>query len=230
MFKEDCGKKRTVNSFLTNFISCEVFPNTKYWQRCLWWVGCLQAMQRKCSKMESTDGPKKHLSIPGWPSIRSSTPVNSSTKCSDKYKTLVQREETELKCRQASHALAEKQQQQKTLHIHLNGLQHSCGFALVWNIHKAALLLLRILVKKKHGSRGQLNKQKTTTTTKPWTNQTMGGTGLKFESWKVEINSKYIPTTHSYCFLKEIWFLKSGSSLKSPPMPPKKKTKQNQNP
>ena len=47
-------------------------------------------------------------------------------------------------------------------------------------------------------------------------NTVIGGTRLKFKSRKVRNHSKNASQNHFYCFLKEIWFLKSGCSLKSP--------------
>ena len=44
----------------------------------------------------------------------------------------------------------------------------------------------------------------------------MGETGLKFESWNVKNHTKNAFQNHFYCFLKEIWTLKSSCSLKSP--------------
>ena len=41
----------------------------------------------------------------------------------------------------------------------------------------------------------------------------MGGTRLKFETWKVRIHTQNASQSHFYCFVKEI--LKSGFSLKS---------------
>ena len=43
-----------------------------------------------------------------------------------------------------------------------------------------------------------------------------GGTRLKFEPWKVRIHTQNAPQSHSKCFLKDIWILKSSCSLKSP--------------
>ena len=39
---------------------------------------------------------------------------------------------------------------------------------------------------------------------------------LKFESWKVKTNTQNASQRHFYCFLKEIWILKSSCSWKSP--------------
>ena len=44
----------------------------------------------------------------------------------------------------------------------------------------------------------------------------MGGTRLKSESWKMRIHTQNASQSHFYCSLKDIWTLKSGSSLKSP--------------
>ena len=44
----------------------------------------------------------------------------------------------------------------------------------------------------------------------------MGGTRLKFESWKVKNHTQNASQHHFYCFLKDIWTLKSDGSLKSP--------------
>ena len=44
----------------------------------------------------------------------------------------------------------------------------------------------------------------------------MGGTGLKFESRQGKNHTQSAPQRHFYCFLKEIWILRSGCSLKSP--------------
>ena len=45
--------------------------------------------------------------------------------------------------------------------------------------------------------------------------QYMDGTGLRFESWKMENHTQNASQHHSYCFLKEIWILKFGCSQKS---------------
>ena len=50
-----------------------------------------------------------------------------------------------------------------------------------------------------------------------WTQECMGGTGLKFESWKVENPPQNASQHYLQCFLKEIWILKSSCSLKSSP-------------
>ena len=44
----------------------------------------------------------------------------------------------------------------------------------------------------------------------------MGGTALKFKSWKVQNHIQNASQHHYYCFLIEIWILKSGFSWKSP--------------
>ena len=44
----------------------------------------------------------------------------------------------------------------------------------------------------------------------------MSGTRLKFESWKVGNHTQNASQNHFYCFLKDIWILKSSCSLKSP--------------
>ena len=44
----------------------------------------------------------------------------------------------------------------------------------------------------------------------------MGGTGLKFESGKVQNHFQSAAQHHCYCFLHEIWILKSSYSQKSP--------------
>ena len=44
----------------------------------------------------------------------------------------------------------------------------------------------------------------------------LGGTRLKFESWKVQNPIQNASGHCFYCFLKEIWILKSGYSQKSP--------------
>ena len=44
----------------------------------------------------------------------------------------------------------------------------------------------------------------------------MGGTGLKFESWKVIIHTQNASECHFDCSLKDTWILKSGCSLKCP--------------
>ena len=44
----------------------------------------------------------------------------------------------------------------------------------------------------------------------------MGGTGLKFETWKVKNHTQNASHHHFYCFLKEIWILKSSYGLKRP--------------
>ena len=44
----------------------------------------------------------------------------------------------------------------------------------------------------------------------------MGGTKLKFESWKVRIHNQNASQKHFCCFLKNIWILKAGCHLKSP--------------
>ena len=44
----------------------------------------------------------------------------------------------------------------------------------------------------------------------------MNRTRLKFESWQVRIHFQNASQNHFYCFLKDIWILKSGCSLKSP--------------
>ena len=45
----------------------------------------------------------------------------------------------------------------------------------------------------------------------------MGGTGLEFESRKIKYRTQNASQQHFYCFLKEIWTIKSSSSLKCPP-------------
>ena len=44
----------------------------------------------------------------------------------------------------------------------------------------------------------------------------MGWTGLKSEPWKVKNHILNASQHHFYCFLKEIWILKSGCSWESP--------------
>ena len=43
-----------------------------------------------------------------------------------------------------------------------------------------------------------------------------GGTRWKVKSWKVKIHTQSASTSHHYCFLKDIWILKSA--WKVPPM------------
>ena len=47
-----------------------------------------------------------------------------------------------------------------------------------------------------------------------WASHT-GGTGLQFESWMVENHTQNASEHYFCCFLKEIWFLKSGCSLET---------------
>ena len=51
----------------------------------------------------------------------------------------------------------------------------------------------------------------------------LGGTRLKFESWKVKNHTQNASQQHFYCFLKDIWILKSDCSLKSPIHPSAKR-------
>ena len=44
----------------------------------------------------------------------------------------------------------------------------------------------------------------------------MGGTRSKYKPWKVRIHTQNASQRHFYCFLKDIWILKSSCSLKSP--------------
>ena len=44
----------------------------------------------------------------------------------------------------------------------------------------------------------------------------MSRTQWKFESWKVRIHIQNASQSHFYCFLKDIWTLKSSCSLRSP--------------
>ena len=41
----------------------------------------------------------------------------------------------------------------------------------------------------------------------------MGGTTLKFESWKVRIHTQNAPQSYFYCFLRDFWILKSCCCL-----------------
>ena len=44
----------------------------------------------------------------------------------------------------------------------------------------------------------------------------LDGIRIKFESWKVRIHTQIASQSHFYCFLRDIWILKSGYSPKSP--------------
>ena len=44
----------------------------------------------------------------------------------------------------------------------------------------------------------------------------IGGTRLKFESWKRRNHTQNASQSRNYCFVKDIWILKPGCSLKSP--------------
>ena len=54
------------------------------------------------------------------------------------------------------------------------------------------------------------------TLTKGSTLSTGTTTRSKFESWKVRVHTQNASQSHLHCFLKDIWILKSGCSLKSP--------------